>query len=76
MVAIKFNRSSSSGTSVRPASSTASRTRSRLLSRLSMAVFTSRATGPGVASQIEIASTTLSRFSTLRTPLRNSVELI
>jgi hypothetical protein len=35
-----------------------------------------RATGPGVASQMEMASTTLSRLSTLRTPLRNSVELI
>ena len=41
-----------------------------------MATLTSRATGPGVASQIARASTTLSRLSTLRTPLRNSPELI
>jgi len=32
--------------------------------------------GPGVASQMEMASTTLSRLRTLRTPLRNSMELI
>ncbi len=37
---------------------------------------TSRATGPGVASQMDSASTTLFRLRTVRTPLRNSVELI
>src|ERR1051326_6379718 len=41
-----------------------------------MAVLTNRATGPGVASHIDSASTMLSRLRTLRTPLRNSVELI
>src|SRR5882724_10046428 len=76
MVASKFSFSSSRGTSISPASSNDSRTRSRPLSRFKIAVFTRRATGPGVASQMEIASTTLSRRSTLRTPLRNSVELI
>ena len=76
MVASKFNFSSSRGTSARPASSSASRTRSRPWSRFRMAVRTRRATGPGVASQIESASTTLLRLSTVRTPLRNSVELI
>src|ERR1041384_7636015 len=76
IVAMRFNLSSSGGTSISPASSRASRTPSRPLSRLRMATLTRRATGPGVASQMESASTTLSRLSTLRTPLRNSVELI
>ena len=40
------------------------------------AVADGRATGPGVASQMESASTTLLRLSTVRTPLRNSLELI
>ena len=76
IVASKLSFSSRRGTSLKPASSSASRTRSRPRSRLRIAVLTSRATGPGVASQIERASTTLSRFRTVLTPLRNSVELI
>ena len=76
MVASMFNFSSKRGTSCSPVSSSASRTPSRPRSRLRMAFFTSRATGPGVASQMESASTTLSRLSTVRTPARNSAELI
>ena len=49
---------------------------SRPPSRLRIATFTMRATGPGVASQIETASTMFARFSTFRTPFRNSAELI
>jgi len=51
-------------------------TRSRPASRLRIAAFTRRETGPGVASQIETASMTLSRLSTLRTPARNWAESI
>ena len=40
------------------------------------AALPSWATGPFVASQMASASTTLSRLRTVRTPLRNSVELI
>src|SRR5438093_97021 len=59
-----------------PASSSSERTPWRARSRMRMAIFTRRATGPGVASQMESASTTFSRLSTLRTPFRNSMELI
>src|ERR1017187_9590736 len=76
IVASKSSFSSSRGTSTKPASSSASRTRSRPWSRFKMAVLTNRATGPGVASQMDRASTTLLRLRTVRTPLRNSVELI
>ena len=76
MVASKFNFCSSRGTSHAPASSSTSRTASRPRSRLRIASLTRRATGPGVASQMARASTTFSRLRTLRTPLRNSMELI
>src|SRR5258706_254838 len=52
IVASRFSFSSSRGTSARPASSRASRTRSRPWSRLSTAVLTSRAPGWMGASQV------------------------